>query len=503
MNMQTRRAGWSAALLAAFGSAFFLGRASHSYAYTPSGPAPQASSAAARDVPQGSSEAPPALPDFRGVAKRVVPAVVTVRSQKTIRADARSPFSGGPSGDDLFDRFFGGPRQRGQREQRYVQRGLGSGVIVSADGYIITNNHVVDGVDRIEVVLQDGTVVSAKILGADPQTDIAVIKVDRTGLPTIEIGDSDRLEVGEWVLAVGNPFSEMLGHTVTAGIVSAKGRSNLRLADYEDFIQTDAAINPGNSGGALVNTRSQLVGINSAIVSGSGGSQGIGFAIPINMARNVMDQLIKNGKVVRGSIGITIQDLSPDLAEGMGLSGKEGALVTEVRPGSPALGAGLKRGDAITAVDGIAVKSNSDLRNHIAATAPGTRVTLTIFREGQMKLIPVTLGELPSPGGLASRGAGHAPMEQALGLAVEPLTRDTASQLGYEGDEGVVVSQVESGSPADNAGAQEGDLIKEVNRQPISSMSDYRSALGAVKQGRVVLLLVRRGDAMTYLSLKP
>jgi serine protease Do len=317
------------------------------------------------------------------------------------------------------------------------------------------------------------------------------------------MGDSDKLEVGEWVLAVGNPFSEALGHTVTAGIVSAKGRSNLRLADYEDFIQTDAAINPGNSGGALVNTRAQLVGINSAIVSGSGGSQGIGFAIPINMARNVMDQLIKNGKVVRGSIGVTIQDLTPDLAEGMGLSGKEGALVTEVRPDSPASEAGLKRGDAITAVDGIAVKSNSDLRNHIAATAPGTRVTLTLFRDGNQKLVPVTLGELPSSGAIASKGGGHAPMEEALGLSVEPLTRESASQLGYEGESGVVVSQVENGGPADNAGIQEGDLIKEVNRQPISGIGDYRSVLETVKKGRAVLLLIRRGDAMTYISVKP
>jgi len=316
------------------------------------------------------------------------------------------------------------------------------------------------------------------------------------------MGDSDRLEVGEWVLAVGNPFSEALGHTVTAGIVSAKGRSNLRLADYEDFIQTDAAINPGNSGGALVNTSGQLVGINSAIVSGSGGSQGIGFAIPINMARNVMDQLIKNGKVVRGSIGITIQDLTHDLAEEMGLSGREGALVTEVKADSPASAAGLKRGDAITAVDGQAVKSNSDLRNHIASTAPGTRVTLTVFRDGVQQLVPVTLAELPSPGGIAG-GGGHAPMEEALGLTVQPLARELASQLGYDGDSGVVVTQIESGSPADNAGLQEGDLIKEVNRQPISGIGDYRSALAAVKQGKSLLLLIRRGEGMTYFTLKP
>jgi len=499
----TRRAGISAAILVTAGVAFLAGRASNPDALASTRSMPPVTAAVPDDVSSGGGAAALGLPDFRAVAKKVVPAVVTVRSQKTVRADARSPFSGGADGDDLFERFFGGPRQRAPHEQRYIQRGLGSGVIVSKDGYIITNNHVVEGVDKVEVIVEGHRAVTAKILGTDPPTDIAVLKVDESSLPTVQLGDSDKLEVGEWVLAWGTPFSEALGHTVTAGIVSAIGRSNLRLADYEDFIQTDAAINPGNSGGALVNTRGELVGINAAIVSGSGGNNGIGFAIPINMARNVMDQLIKNGKVTRGWVGLSIQDLTPELAEGMGIKGKEGALISQVEKDTPASEAGLKRGDVITAVDGQDVRNNADLRNRIASTAPGTKVALSVIRDGDGKKINVTLGELPSQGGRGPAAAGQAPAEQALGINVRPLSRDLAARLGYDGDSGVVVSDVESGSPADEAGIQEGDLIKEVNRRPVSGIDDYREAMGSVTEGKPVLLLIRRGDAMTYLSVKP
>jgi serine protease Do len=442
------------------------------------------------------------MPDFRNVAKKVIPSVVTVRSQRTVSVNPRGfPFTGDPGTDEFFRRFFGGP-QGDSRERRYTQHGLGSGVIVSSDGYILTNNHVVEGVDKVEVVAEGGKSYTAKILGADPQTDIAVLKVQASGIQPITMGDSDELEVGEWVLAVGNPFSEELGHTVTAGIVSAKGRSNLHLADYEDFIQTDAAINPGNSGGALVDTSGQLVGINAAIISQSGGYQGIGFAIPIKMARRVMDQLIKSGKVVRGWLGVNIQDLTPDVAEGMGIAGKDGAVVVEVTPDSPASTAGLKRGDVIVAVDGQRTGSNAEIRNRISSAAPGSKVMLTILRDGKEREIGVTLGELPgsaAPSGEGEKEAG----EQSLGISVRALTPDLAARLGYQDDEGVVVGDVEPGGPADEAGLQRGDLIKEVNRRVVTSVAEYRQALGGAPAGKVVLFLVRRGERINYISIRP
>ena len=440
---------------------------------------------------------------FAPVVKKVAPAVVKVFTTTRIH---NTGFNGMPDNnmDDMLRRFFGEQFEgRTPRRNRGTSRqeGIGSGVVVTRDGYILTNNHVVDGADEVKVALQDGREFTAKVIGRDPKSDVAVIKVDAKDLPAVPMADSDKVEVGDVVLAVGNPFG--IGQTVTTGIVSATGRGGAIGLDYEDFIQTDAAINPGNSGGALVNTRGELVGINSAIVSGSGGNQGIGFAIPINMARNVMDQLIKNGKVVRGWIGLSIQDLTPELAEGMGLTGREGALISGVQPDTPAKEAGLQRGDVITAVDGAAVKSNAELRNRIAATPPGTRVALTVIRDSAEKKITVTLGELPTPGGRGSGGGGSAPLEEALGISVRALTREIASQLGYEGDTGVVISDVEEGSPAGEAGLQQGDLIKEINRHPVTGVNDYREALLGAKGGKTILLLIRRGDAMTYVSVRP
>jgi serine protease Do len=501
MSTPLRRAGFAAAVLGAAAAAFLIGRVIDPEAAA-AAPPPSFAAGPSSGPGEAAAAALAGAPDFRDVARKVVPSVVTVRSQKTVRA-GRNPFApGDPFGDDFFERFFGMPRRGDPREDRYVERGLGSGVVVSADGYILTNNHVVGGGDtKVNVVTEDGKTYTAKILGTDPQTDIAVLKVEASGLRPIPMGDSASLEVGEWVLAVGNPFSEALGHTVTAGIVSAKGRSNLNLADYEDFIQTDAAINPGNSGGALVNTRGQLVGINTAIVSRSGGYQGVGFAIPVNMARNVMDQLVKNGKVVRGWIGISIQDFTPELAEGMGLEGKEGAIVAEVVPDSPAMEAGLKQGDVIVAVDGRKVASNTELRNRISATSPGTKVTLTLIRDGKERSVDLTLGELP--GSAAASGGGEEPAEESLGLSVRALTPEVAARLGYEDDQGVVVWEVEVGSPAGEAGLQRGDLIKEVNRRRVTSLADYRQAVGSIQQGKVVLLLVRRGERATYVTLRP
>ncbi|HXI04663.1 MAG TPA: DegQ family serine endoprotease [Candidatus Saccharimonadales bacterium] len=500
MNVTVRRASLVILLGFAVTGAYALGRAA---ADQP--PQPPHLPAIVQGAGGGGAPAPASFPDFRNVAKEVIPSVVTVRSERTVQVQQQGmPFLGGPFDGDLFGRFFGQPQGPDQQPPEYHQSGLGSGVIVSSDGYILTNNHVVEHSDSVEVVDSAGETLKAKVLGTDPQTDIAVLKVDATGLTPIHMGNSDALEVGEWVLAVGNPFSEALGHTVTAGIVSATGRANLQLADYEDFIQTDAAINPGNSGGALVNEDGQLVGINTAILSRSGGNQGIGFAIPINMARNVMEQLIKTGKVTRGWLGVGIQNLTPDIAEGLGIKDQKGAIVSEVQPGTPAADAGLKQGDVIVGLNGKPVESSLDLRNSIAETKPDTKVDLDIIRGEQHESINVTLGERENGqenGGSAS-GSEPGSVEKDLGLSVRPLTRDLAARLGYDGDQGVIVTRVEPGSSADEAGLQRGDLIKQINHHTITGMEDYNGAFGAVKQGQVAVLLVRRGDSTVFVPVR-
>jgi len=431
-------------------------------------------------------------PDFRAVVKSVLPSVVTVRSQKTVEV-SQTPFQLPPG----FEQFFGQFGPSGRSEKR-IERGLGSGVVVDAAGFILTNNHVIDGMSKIEVVAPDGKVLPATVKGADPQTDLAVLKVDDSDLKAIPLGRSSDLEVGEWVLAIGNPFAEALAHTVTAGIVSAVGRSNLRLADYEDFIQTDAAINPGNSGGALVNTRGQLVGINTAIISGSGGYQGIGFAIPIDMARQIMDTLIDKGKVVRGWLGVSIQNVTPDMAKAGGFPTDKGVIVASVSDKGPASAAGLRQGDIILALDGHEVEDTVDLRNRVAASAPGTRVTLKVERDGSEREIDVTLGELPAQGAESSTTAEGT--EEGYGMTVRNLTPEIADQLGMSGEKGVVIDQVDPGSPADAAGLQRGDVIQQVNRKRIASLSEFRSEIG--RSSGAVLLLVRRGDNTFYVTVR-
>jgi Do/DeqQ family serine protease len=428
---------------------------------------------------------------YAPIVDRVTPAVVTIRSERTVRASA-------PQVPDhpLFREFFGerfDPRNMPERRQG----GMGSGVIVRGDGYILTNDHVVNGADEVTVELTDGRSLKAKVVGTDRPSDLAVLKVDGTNLPTLTLGDSDDVRVGDVVLAVGNPLG--IGQTVTMGIVSAKGRATgLGDGSYEDFIQTDAPINRGNSGGALVNTEGALIGINSQIVSPSGGNIGIGFAIPAKMAANVMTQLIEHGEVRRGRLGVTIQQVTPDLARGLGLSSASGALVSGVDGGGPAAAAGLLRGDVITALNGKQVRDSNVLRNEIAALQPGTTVTLTVLRDGSERTITAKLAALEATDG---REGGQSSSESGrFGLTVEPLTPERARQLGVAAQTGVVVAEVEPGSRAARAGLRPGDVIQQVDRRDVGDGEALRRALE--NGDRPAVLLVHRGETSIFVSLE-
>jgi serine protease Do len=426
---------------------------------------------------------------------RVAPAVVTIRASRRVRAPQQFPFMDDP----FFRQFFGGgtPRQ----PQTQLQRALGSGVIVQADGHILTNHHVVDGAEDIKVDLSSKRTYSAKLVGSDPPSDLAVLKISASDLPVLQLADSDKVRVGDVCLAVGNPLG--IGESVTAGIVSAKGRATgLSDGSFQDFLQTDAPINQGNSGGALVNTRGELIGINSQILStpNNSGNIGIGFAIPSNMAKSVMTQLIGKGKVNRGMLGVSIQPVTADLAQGLGLKEARGVAISSVTPGGPADKAGLKQGDVILQVNGKTVNDPNELRNMIAGMAPGTDVTLTIARNGAEQQVHAKLGDLSSelaqPGGGVCRGG-----PATLGVGVVPLTPELAAQLGLRrGTQGVVVQSVEPNSPAAQVGLQQGDVIQEVNRQPVRTPEEMRSALQ--KSGnRPPLLLVNRGGQTQYVPV--
>ncbi len=422
----------------------------------------------------------------------VAPAVVTIRASRRVRAAQQFPFLDDP----FFRQFFGSgvPRQ----PQTQVQRALGSGVIVQADGHILTNHHVIDGAEDIKVDLNSKRSYSATIVGSDAPSDLAVLKISAGGLPVLQLADSDRVRVGDVCLAVGNPLG--IGESVTAGIISAKGRATgISDGSFQDFLQTDAPINQGNSGGALVNTRGELIGINSQILSPNGGGNiGIGFAIPSNMAKTVMGQLIGKGKVNRGMLGVSIQPVTADLAQGLGLKEARGVAISGVTPGGPAEKAGLKTGDVILQVDGKAVNDPNVLRNSVAAMAPGTDVTLTIARNGAEEQVHVKLGEL---GGETAQGGGGGGGGASLGVGVVPLTPDLAMQLGLRrGTQGVVVQSVEPDGPAAQVGLQPGDVIQEVNRQPVRNPEEMRSALQ--KSGnRAPLLLVNRGGQTQYVPV--
>ena len=390
---------------------------------------------------------------------------------------------------------------RGPFQNRPRQEGSGSGAIVRSDGYILTNHHVVGEADKITVQLYDGQELKARLIGTDPATDISVIKIEGTDMPVLQMGDSDNILVGESVIAIGNPFG--LSHTVTFGIVSAKGRTGMGIAEYEDFIQTDAAINPGNSGGPLVDLEGKIVGVNTAIFSRSGGYQGIGFAVPINMARRVMNELIENGQVSRGWLGVGIQDMTPELAKAFGLDQAKGSLVTGVMPGTPAEKAGLQKGDVILRLNGNTIENSNGLRNLVAEARADAKVDLDLVRNKVPMTLSVRLDERPKQPGQADVYSSTKSPGPELGFAVQELTPEMAQRLGYETiQSGIVITAVKPDSPAFNGGLRAGMMIVEMNRQSINSMADFQRAARDISTEDGVLLLVSTPQGSQYLFLQ-
>jgi serine protease Do len=439
---------------------------------------------------------------FSNVAKVATPAVVYIESQGvtekkeeplTRKGPFESPFD--YFNDEFLNRFFGFPYEQRQKQPSKERETVkGSGFFVSKDGYIVTNNHVVEDASKVNVILSDGKKLVATIVGTDPKTDLAVIKVEGDNFPFLNLGDSDALEVGDWAIAIGNPFG--LQTTVTVGVVSAKGRNQLHIADFEDFIQTDAAINPGNSGGPLLNVENEVIGVNTAIVSGSGGYMGIGFAIPSNMLKQIMSQLIKEGQVTRGFLGVTLQPIDSDLASFYKLKNTNGALVTDIVKGSPADQAGLKQEDIIVGYNGTAVESLSSFRNFVSLLAPGSKLKLRIIRDGKEQDIQVTVTKLPD-----DISGPNTPL-QKLGINVQEITAELAQKLGLPENKGVVITHVTPGSPAEEAAIKAGSVIISVNRQKVDNLAEFTAAMNnAAKQDRV-LLMVRQGDVIRFTALR-
>jgi serine protease Do len=435
---------------------------------------------------------------YADVVKVVAPSVVTIRTEQKGRM---SPTSS--QGDEFFRRFFGdqfgdgpGPMQ----PRTFRQSALGSGVIISADGYALTNYHVIDNADQIRVELTDGRTVGAKVVGSDKPSDLALLKLNASDLQPIALGNSDAVQVGDVVLAVGDPLG--VGKTVTMGIISAKNRSTgVGQGGYEDFLQTDAPINQGNSGGALVNTKGELVGINSQILSPSGGNIGIGFAIPVNMARNVMDQLRRSGRVERAQLGVTVQPVTSEMAESLGLKQVGGVIVAAVAPDSAAGRAGIRQGDVISAFNGQPVHDTNSLRNRVADSKPGSEASVAIVRDGREQTLNVKLDEATS-----ARAEGRSQSDQsdktALGVSVEPLTPDLAQQIGVPKTlHGLVIDQVDPDGRAADAGLQSGDIIEQVNREPVRGVADLRSALKSGGEGKPVLLLINRQGKELFVTV--
>lgn len=451
------------------------------------------------EVPSSDEQPVQTLKDFNdaivNITQQAIPTVVTIRVTQTVQVPT-NPLS----------RFFGDPR--GESQER-LRRGLGSGVIVSQDGYILTNNHVVENADELEVSLKNGDTFDGEVVGTDPQTDIAVVKIDAQNLNSLKIGDSEQVRVGEMVLAIGSPLGEDLAHSVSMGIVSAKGRAIGiidRGAGYENFIQTDAAINPGNSGGALVNMDGELVGINTAIASRSGGNDGIGFAVPSNLAKSIMESLIESGKVARGFLGITYGgEVDRTMARAMGLEEAQGVIVGGVEEGGPADEAGLREGDVIQSLNGERIENWFKFRTAIATTSPGTEVDLGIIRDGNKQNITITLGELPTEQMATSQQQPDRDMEERLGFSVRTVTPDIARQLGLEpGQNGVVVTGIQQGSNAQRQGLQEGDVITSVSRNKIEDVADFRRELNNIldSDNNAVLLRVIRDGTVQYVAFE-
>ncbi len=452
---------------------------------------------------------------FASVAKKVSPSVVFIQVESTSLQPTiqqfSTPFGQGPLNDDLLKRFFGDqfkgtpqvPRpQQGQPQRKMM--GQGSGFVFKVDSgvfsnkaYIMTNNHVVDHADKITVKFQNGKEYIAKVKGTDPKSDVAVLEINTDDVPALKLGNSSSLEVGEWVVAIGNPFG--LSHTLTVGVVSAKGRSSVGINDYENFIQTDAAINPGNSGGPLVNLNGEVIGMNTAIFSRSGGSMGIGFAIPINLAKNISKQLIKTGEVVRGRIGVVIQPLTNELADSFGAQAGEGILVAQVSEDSPAQRAGIKQGDVIVSYQGNKVDNIGRFRNSVSLTTPGSEKEIIILRNGKRKKLSITIGKQDGEMQVAS---GSAQSADEIGLTVQSMTPQLAQQFNIKAETGVVVTQVKPNSIAAMAGIRPGTVILQANRKAIKNTMEFKQAIRESHADKRLMLLIKDHDFQRFVVLK-